>query len=516
MNELDLVAEEDRAPSIEAFGSDNLWYQHGWVRGRWPITFVATDPSGVCSAHAQFGTLPGIATPTPDPSPNRHTFQQCPSQTVRGTVDTSASDGSLGRGEGTMPLGLVAANAAGVSTGYSFLKTVYVDNSAPTLSLGGPTDVPSTAGPQFVTARAGGSPSGIAGMLCAVDGGPPRWFPGASAEVPVSGVGEHTTRCTAYDNAVDPSGTHAQSAPEVWTMRIGQPTVLGASFSRVVDALKCAQVRTHVTIPGRWVTIHRHGIPVWVKTKSRTKTVTVTRCKAHTTRRRVVVLTTVRRNGHTVRVRQVRTIRVVLLPHVVNRPSRTVAFGRSTTVSGWLGTSSGTALAGQPVRVLTAPEDGQGRFTQTAIATTRADGSWSAPLGAGPSRLVIATYGGSATTEPTSAPPVRVSVPASIEIAAAPTAVPWGGHLRITGRVLGGYIPPGSNVLKLLFGDGPTPHTIGTPEISPDGRFSIPITWSTGRGVVHYWFAVATLAEADYPYAKGISRRLPVTVGRRG
>jgi hypothetical protein len=94
-----------------------------------------------------------------------------------------------------------------------------------------------------------------------------------------------------------------------------------------------------------------------------------------------------------------------------------------------------------------------------------------------------------------------------------PTVVPWGSKILITGRVLGGYIPPRSNVLKLLFGDGPKPHTIGTPEVRPDGRFSIPILWSSGRGVVNYWFAVGTLAEADYPYARGTSKRVHVTVG---
>ena len=203
----------------------------------------------------------------------------------------------------------------------------------------------------------------------------------------------------------------------------------------------------------------------------------------------------------------------MVLPHVVNEPSRKVRFGQATTLNGWLGTTTGTALAGQRVRVFTAPDDGHGRFSAGAMALTKADGSWSVRLRAGPSRLAVATYGGSPTTEPASSSAVYLFVPAAIRISASPTKVSWGGHLRITGRVLGGHIPRGSNILKLLFGDGPTPHTIGTPQIAPDGRFSIPITWSTGRGTVHYWFAVATLAEADYPYVRTSSRRVAVTVG---
>jgi len=47
-----------------------------------------------------FGSLPAISTPTPDTFPNRHTWKQCPDQNVPASVDTTASDGSLGRGLG--------------------------------------------------------------------------------------------------------------------------------------------------------------------------------------------------------------------------------------------------------------------------------------------------------------------------------------------------------------------------------------------------------------------------------
>ena len=104
MQELDLTAEENQTPAIIATGAKNLWYQTGWVRGQWSTSFTATDPSGVCGAAAVFGSLPPIVTPTPDTSPNRHTWQQCPQQSVPAAVDTSASDGSLARGEGAMQL----------------------------------------------------------------------------------------------------------------------------------------------------------------------------------------------------------------------------------------------------------------------------------------------------------------------------------------------------------------------------------------------------------------------------
>ncbi len=50
-----------------------------------------------------------------------------------------------------MPLYIAGYDAAGETT--SQTKTIYVDNSTPTLSLSGPTDAPSTAGTQYVTAN---------------------------------------------------------------------------------------------------------------------------------------------------------------------------------------------------------------------------------------------------------------------------------------------------------------------------------------------------------------------------
>ena len=61
-------------------------------------------------------------------------------------------------GQGALTLALGASDAAGVPASIS--KTVYVDNSTPTVTLSGPVDAPSTAGTQYVTASAGGSPSG--------------------------------------------------------------------------------------------------------------------------------------------------------------------------------------------------------------------------------------------------------------------------------------------------------------------------------------------------------------------
>lgn len=193
--------------------------------------------------------------------------------------------------------------------------------------------------------------------------------------------------------------------------------------------------------------------------------------------------------------------------------SEYVPYGRSVTVHGLLVSGQGVPIANTAVGVYTAPDNGLGQFTPLTTVTTNSDGQWTATLPPGPSRIIEAWYGGSAATLP-AVSQATVKVPATVRIHITPTIVPWGSHILITGRVLGGDIPPGSNILKLEFGDGPRPHTIGTPNIAPNGTFSIPVTWSTGRGVVNYWFAVATLSEADYPFTPGTSSRVRVTVGK--
>ena len=62
--------------------------------------------------------------------------------------------------------------------------------------------------------------------------------------------------------------------------------------------------------------------------------------------------------------------------------------------------SAGVPLAGQPVAILTAPDNGSNAFAQAAAVTTGPDGSWTATLPPGPSRIIEASYAGSATILP--------------------------------------------------------------------------------------------------------------------
>lgn len=494
-----LDVRETSGPGFNA--PSGLWQTNGWIRATWPFVASADSPSGVCSMSA---TLNGQLIYTTTSGQDVSTWHQCAAPAISQQVDTTRY------GQGALSLSLSAGDAAGVPAAIS--KTVYVDNTTPTMSLSGPVDAPSTAGTQYVTASAGGSPSGIAEIVCTVDGGPAQTYSGATAQVPVSGIGPHAVRCYANDNAVDPSGTHGQSPGASWALKIGQPTELGIAFDKLVG-LSCHRARVRVKVPGHWITVRHHGKRVKVRTRSRTKIERVMRCHPRTALRRTVVFVRVRRHGRIVKVKRVRLVRVVVPPHVLARSSRVVAFGHGTTVDGWLGTSTGRALGGQVVHVLTAPDNGSGAFSEAAMVMTSASGVWQAKLPAGPSRIVEAVYDGSSTTESSSSGQVKVLVPAKVRIAIHPRIVPWGATIRITGRVLGGYVPSNSKLLRLNVGIGRIGHIEGLPDIQPDGRFVILWRFDAGHGILHPWFSVATLPEAAFAYAPGASPHVTVTLG---
>jgi hypothetical protein len=352
----------------------------------------------------------------------------------------------------------------------------------------------------------------VSAIFCSVDGASYQRYAGSTAQVPVSGVGAHHVSCFAQNNAVDASGAPASSPTETWNLTIRDPTVAAIAFAKVVDALRCHTIREQVRAPGRWIVVERHHKQERVRARGHEKTIRVTHCRAHTARRREVFWKTVRRNGKLVKVKETKVVRVVLLPHVVNHPVRRTRFGEGTTVSGWLGLANGTALRGEAVHVFAAPDNGSHDFKQVAVVTTNADGSWRARLAPGPTRLVVAGYAGSTTTEPALSSLVDLVVPAKVRLRVRPTRAHWGATVRISGRVLGGYIPIGK-FLRLRIGIAGIKQTFGIANVRADGTFRTTFKFASGGGTVRYWFSVSTLREADYPYAPASSGRAYVTVG---
>jgi hypothetical protein len=405
--------------------------------------------------------------------------------------------------------------SAGAYLSSAVTKYVNIDNDPVTVSMSGPTDAPTTAGVQYVTATASAGPAGVAGLSCSLNGAPAQWYPGSSARVAVQNLGPNSVTCSAANNARDAAGNPAWSAPASWTLSIRQPTTAALSFgSRILDALQCARSKERVKVPAKWVIVRRQGKRVKVKRRAHTKLVKVTRCHPRMVRVRVRVKV----KGHW----RWRSEQQARLPHTIQLSTWRARHGATTKVVGWLGTSAGVALAGQTVRILTAPNNGLDAFTQAAVATTGQDGVWSATLRAGPSRLVEAVYDGGSTVEPAASGQVRLIVPALVKLTIKPRRTHWWrsprspGTIRISGRVLGGYIPGADQqLLRLRIGVVGIPgvqSTIGIPDIAPDGRFHTTWTPAPGNGTVHFWFSVSTLHEADFPFAPASSRRVDVIV----
>ena len=503
---VDLVAVDSTPPSLLALGSNNIWYQSGrWIRGSgWPASFAASADDGICSMRE---IINGASVQGPyDATPNTHSWTQCPSpQTMGMTIDTTAYP------NGALSLLLSASDAASPANVSSPSTTLEVDNAPVSMSLTGPADALSTAGTQYVSATATAGPSGVAAIHCSLDGGASIAYSGASAEIPVSGIGSHQVSCYAQNNAIDPNGQPATSATETFAMTIRQPVAAAITFSRIADSLRCH--KTKIKVRGAARIVKRHGRKV--KLRGRVHVTTVMRCHARTAMRKVTVIE--HRHGKAVAVTKLK--RVVLLPHAVDQPKLRVAYGKGATVNGLLTLGDGSApLAGRAVQILAAPNNGLGQFAPVATVMTGADGSWSAALPAGPSRLIEAVYAGDSSTEPVTSAQVDLIVPARIGTSISPRVLPWRATVTIRGHLEGGYVPPDGVALRLLVRYPGSRR--GTPLLAlrTNARGSFRIDWSfyAGRGVASYPLWISTTAtESDYPFAAANGRHIIVTFGRR-
>jgi hypothetical protein len=494
VNDIGLQVQETQGPALSA--PSGLWQSSGWIRSAWPLQFTGDSPSGICGLGA---TLSGQLVVLKGFPQNDTTWHQCNAAGLGGvsaTVDTSKF------ADGQNSLTLHGTDAAGLATQDAlYTKTVYIDNQTPSVAFSGPSDALSTGGPQYITASGAAGPSGVSGVGCSIDNAPFHWYPQSSVSLPVAGVGVHHLTCYAGNNARDALGQVATSSPTTWTLSIRDPSVSTVAFAKVVDALRCKSRRESVRIPARWVTGRSNGRPVRVRIPAQTRTVKVIQCHPRIVRRRIRV------DGHWY------VERIVVLPHTVRRSSRRVRFGGSTTVSGWLGTAQGNALGGQTVQILAADDDGLGRFSPVGVATTAADGSWTASLPAGPSRILEAVYPGSATVEPSTSPLAHVIVPASLHLSVRPHATHWGSTIVIAGQLRGGHVPPAGELVVLRIGWAGGSTEVGHLYTARDGKFRTTYTFLRGNGTVSYHLWAETASESDYPFAVGRSKRMNITVG---
>ncbi len=138
-------------------------------------------------------------------------------------------------------------------------------------------------------------------------------------------------------------------------------------------------------------------------------------------------------------------------------------------------------------------------FAPAVTAVTAADGSWSAHLPAGPGRLIEASYAGAPTAEPSASGLAKLVVPARVQLlAVTPRRIAWGGTVKLTGRLAGGYLPAGGALVRLRIGLGRTFTTYGVHEhVTGSGRFTTTYSFGAGRAVGASHLLVSDRVAAD-------------------
>jgi hypothetical protein len=296
--------------------------------------------------------------------------------------------------------------------------TIDIDEQSPTLSF----EARNPANPTQVVVDTSDSESPVAGGRIEIaPQGTSSWttlptsFTSRGqliATIPDAGLsGRYTIQATACSQV-----GNCGSTSETLTMPLRLAARSDASFAAIVDPLVAKKVKERVRVGWHWAAVLRHGKAVKVKRGGHWKTITVIKKVEACTRKRVKTS-----RHHWKLETHCRAPRTVL------RGTDRVAYGQSVTVNGLLVTSQDVPIANTPVQILTAPNNGLGQYTQAASVTTSADGAWSAALPAGPSRLIEAVYGGSATLLPATGR-ATVTVPASLKIKIAPRIAPWGSE----------------------------------------------------------------------------------------
>jgi len=413
-------------------------------------------------------------------------------------------------GDGTHSLSCIAWNRAigpqgQANTGGNSM-TIHIDESPPAVSF-----QPQNPGdPTALVVDTSDSDSGVAGgSIAMAPAGTNSWtnlptsFDGSHllADFDDAGLGgPYAFRATSCDNVGNCASTTKQLALPLRAAADSQ-----VSLTRIVNPLQRRIVSERVRVDWHWATVRRHHKLVRVKRGGHLKTIRVIRYVEQCTTKRI----------HTA-VHGWRTRRICRAPRVHVTKTLLVAYGHKITLAGLYTTATGVPLADQPVQIFATPNNQSGAFKQVAVVNTGADGSWSATLPPGPSRVIRAVTSGTATILPSSGQ-VTTIVPAKVKLLRIwPRRVPWGGTVHLVGQLVGGYLPPDGALVRLRIGLGSAHLTYGIREhVSGNGRFTTNYTFGLGDPSVlqPFWFQIASLPMGNYPYAPADSRRVTVIVG---
>lgn len=201
------------------------------------------------------------------------------------------------------------------------------------------------------------------------------------------------------------------------------------------------------------------------------------------------------------------------------RPSRRlVPYGRGTPFSGRLRTVAGRPIPGAPITVFERLRGGTGGSARVSTARTGRDGFFSIRISPGPSREIVAAFGGTRALGRSAARPLRFGVRSSVRLEVSSGAAKVGGRpVVFTGAVAAprGTLPREGKSIVLQFRlPGLTWSDFRTLTTNRRGRFryAYRFTDDDSRGA-RFQFRARAPAQSGWPYEPGSSR--PVAVRGR-
>jgi hypothetical protein len=148
-----------------------------------------------------------------------------------------------------------------------------------------------------------------------------------------------------------------------------------------------------------------------------------------------------------------------------------------------------------------------------ATAVTGADGSYSLPVAAGPSRRLRAGWRTTAGSRfVVCSKPLDVRVPARSTLKASPRTVRAGSRVRLTGRLLGGRVPARGKLIDVQARELGRWRTFATVRSRASGTFTTRYRFRSSAPRKTYPMRVRVRPDAAYPFAVGYSRAVRVRV----
>jgi hypothetical protein len=180
-------------------------------------------------------------------------------------------------------------------------------------------------------------------------------------------------------------------------------------------------------------------------------------------------------------------------------------YGRTETIVGRLTGPGEAPIGGAHVEVLATPDYTGARTAALPDVVSEADGGFTLRVAAGASRSLRFEYSDQLGGPPVVTSTLSLSVGAGVKLAVAPHTTRVGRSIYFSGRLRGGPIPSGGKPLVLeARSPGGTWLEFDVIRSDAGGRFHASYRFKF-PGPASYQFRVVCEAEADYPYARGVS-----------